>query len=256
MAGNPAPAECRTFHFHTVWRATVGLIAFVATSLMMWHCLEMIAPDCSETTSGEMFAVLFVTWVALTVIVNAAFFRGPLLAHCLSPVATFFFVLCLSNWETRILVARWHANPPPRPVFCNYFVEDERVLLPYWGRAERISDERGNLMCADHEDNLLAIVINGASGGRTSMQRTSIDEYQFRVVDGSSERWVGVHRTRDALVVVRSDGAVASFPLTVNVAKAFHEERRRSKIKDLLLDVGVLLDAADLLKLNSFVTPM
>ena len=121
-----------------------------------------------------------------------------------------------------------------------------------------MSDEVGNRIWADHEDNSLVPVLHGstnASGpfswtGPITGQR----ETRFAIVDDLSEQWTTVRRTKNELTVIRPDAITASFVLPQHVVKTFHEKRRSAASKDIIVDVGLLLDVKDRAKLDSFVS--
>lgn len=254
MLDHLASAQSIVPRIRNASRVAVGMVAFVATSLGMWHLAELAAPNCHEGNPFEMLALRFLTWVVLTAIAYLTFLPASIYLRVLIPVANFFFVFCLSVLQAEILIARLYSSPPPRPLFHNQFVGDERVLLPYWRRDPPLSDNRGNLMFADDADNMLAIVIKGSRNGCSSTRAVSNDELQVEVVDEATTRWVSVRRDQNSLVAVRPNGDVAKFSLAPGAAEVFHREHRSRRLADLLFEVEPLMENDDYRMLNSFVS--
>jgi hypothetical protein len=126
--------------------------------------------------------------------------------------------------EINFLIWYWHEYPPTRPMFSNIYSDHERALLPFWHHEWPMMDESGNLVLADHDDNVLVAVINGAPGKSWagSYQITGQDEAQFSVRGSVPKGAVTIERTKNELIVIAQDQAIGRFPLQPDVAREFH----------------------------------
>ena len=141
-------------------------------------------------------------------------------------------------------------------MFHNHFGEHERVLLPFWHEDWGMGDDAGNLFWADHEDNVLVVVIAGAADGSWSGPHLGQNESRFYIGDGSTGEMVTVQRTTNELVIIAPNGSIGRFPLPPGVAKSFHEEHRfqNKATVDLFTDLRVVLDAATRRTMDKFLT--
>ena len=168
-----------------------------------------------------------------------------------TPVALFL----LWHLEIATLVLLWHRFPPPRPMFHNDLVDDERTLLPYWYRPMPVTDRLGHWAWADHRDNLLLVVAFGVpETGRGNALGSNRFEYRVKVGPDHQDRYVTLKRATDALVVALPDGSHRSFVLGPGQAKRFHEARVSSNAKNVLREAGELLDPAEKAKLDKFLS--
>ena len=154
----------------------------------------------------------------------------------------FGFGACVFVWSffaltVSFLIAELNSNPPQRPMFHNYFGEHERALLPYWHQDWAMCDDFGTLMWADHTDNLIVAVIDGADAGSWSGPVTGLTESEFQIGDGSTSGTVTIGRVTNSLLVIAPDGSVGEFRLKSDVVQDFHEQRRSKKVTYLLNDV-------------------
>ncbi len=183
--------------------------------------------------------------------------RGLAGAIFAAPVALYL----LLSVEFKVISLVLLCMPPPRPMFCNNFVYDDRAPLPYWRHSTAIADRFGHWGWADYEDNLLLIVVTGvpATGvsGTTFWEvHTTIPEGMHEstitIGDGPNERSTVLQRTQNALVVILPNGDSGHFALNSGLARQFHEERRYKDVENVLREAGELLEHAEKMKFVKF----
>ena len=142
-----------------------------------------------------------------------------------------------------------------------------QLLLPTWGSEDAIPrpylgednlpmlDKLGNVAWADHADNVIVLIVRGATNSQWNEPVTGREETKFRAGPVSYEPeqvgpWITVRRTSNKLIVIRANGIARSYPLPPDVVKRFHEShpyqpypRVEAHISDSLeSDLGTLLD--------------
>jgi hypothetical protein len=160
-------------------------------------------------------------------------------------------------WLTEIEAIGWamHRYPPPRPMFCNDFVSDERTLLPYWYGPETLSDTYGHWAWCDYGDNALVVIATGVPAelqdGFYCMSMSSgiqpgTRESVIHLRADPDKGLITLPRTRDVLVIVLPDGKMQQFPLPPGEAKRFHKARpSQLKKQNLLREATALLAPPD-----------
>lgn len=149
-----------------------------------------------------------------------------------------------------------HLRPPPRPMFHNHFVDDDRVLLPYWREDSPIMDGFGNLCFADHEDNLLVVILSRVpyAGSWGWLTTVGLYETRFQFHDEPGGRTVTVPRTKDTLIVVLPSGEQQQFGLDPTLARQFHLDRYPSNnVKNVLREAGELLASEERQAFDAFI---
>ena len=230
-----------------------GLFLLITTATVIFSLLAWIAPHTGMGQMGPMMLLFLVAWAAFTVILSRAFAPKVWIRASIS-IVMFFAVYAMFAVAIKIMIARLHAHPPPRPMFHNFFGEHERVLLPFWHEGFPLLDAQGNLMWADYDDNVLVILLNAAPDGSWSGGPIADEaETRFPVGVGSQEQWVTVQRTSNSLIVIRQDGSQADFPIPPDAATSIYEKGQSQFSKSFPVDVGTLLDASDKHRLDAFV---
>jgi hypothetical protein len=167
--------------------------------------------------------------------------------------ATLVGLVLLWRLEVESLVWLLHHFPPPRPMFCNDFVDDDRALLPYWYPPVPDVDRLGHWAWADRRDNVLLVVATGVpKPSRLGALASGPQQCMVRVGDDREDRFVTLRRTRDALVVVLPDGSLGQFGLTPGLAEQFDAARRSRRVNNLLWEAGGLLEPGEKAEFDKF----
>jgi hypothetical protein len=151
-------------------------------------------------------------------------------------------------FPAEVSVLSWilHRVPPPRPMFSNEFVDDERTLLPYWYDPISIVDRFGHWGWADYKDNLLLIVVTGVpETSRWQALSPGTHETTIAIGDDHKGQFMVLQRTRNVLVVILPSGDSGHFALKSGLASQFHQERRSKDVKNVLREAGELLEPAE-----------
>lgn len=234
--------------FHLGIASALAVILTGAMGIFAW-----MAPDMGMHSVGALILLDAITWAVCTGVLGLTYAR-TLIGWIEFALLSFVCLYAIFSYETNYLIAYEYAHPPPRPMFHNLFCEDERVLLPSWRRPFPIEDAQKNAMWADHDDNMMALVIKGDLDGSYLSPRTGPKEATFHIHGFGVRGDVVVPRTTNALIVIRTDGEVRQFKLNPNVVRDFHKQRQSKSIKDLIADASVLLDAADRTALQTFLS--
>lgn len=227
------------------------IAALVVTLTLAMGLFAAMAPAVGMTTVYIPILLFLATWVACSFILCMGYAQN-LPAWLAIPLMSFFAVSVIFSCEAEFLIDYKYAHPAPRPMFYNLFAGHERSLLPYWHEDMPMSDENHNLIWADDDDNVLALVVKGSFDGSYVSPRSGLKESSIHVHGFGVSRDVVVPRTTNALVVIRTDGKVQQFKLKPAVVRDFHQQRAHKRIKDLIADASVLLDAADRTALLTF----
>jgi hypothetical protein len=207
------------------------------------------APGIGEL-NGMILLIPFsivVAWLLLVLLIIACWggrslWRVALLTVIVPAIP---FLLCLL-WRLEIASMVWlmHRFPPSRPIFHNDFVDDDRVLLPFWDEGSCLVDRHGHWAWADYDDNVLLVVATGVpEWSRTNALSSGISSSKVCVGDDRDKRFMTLKRTTDALVVVLPDGSIGRFALASGLAKRYHLTRWLSHVDE----GSVLREARELL---------
>jgi hypothetical protein len=216
------------------------------------------APFIGESNGGIflVFLSLLIAWPVVAGLVIARwggrnFWRLGLSVAVVpvTPVALFLL------WHVEIagLVLLRHRFPPPRPMFCNNLVDDERTLLPYWYPPMPVVDRVGHWAWADHQDNLLLVVVLGVpETARVNALASDSSRSRVKIGADREDRYLTLKRTTDALVVILPDGTSRQFVLGPGLAKQFHQTWMSRPVENVLREVGELLGPTEKSALDKF----
>ena len=169
-------------------------------------CCAAVVLFSKESLVGGTFAVA-VAWVLLSLLLPVAR-RGLVLS-----IVFVGALMVLFRLEIAALSLPLHRFPPPRPMFCEKFGEDEQQLLPSWHPSCEDADRYGNWAWVDKQDNVLLIVVTGEPrGARKNALQTGLFKCRVKVGADYEERFVTLPRMKDTLVVVLPDGSLHRFP--------------------------------------------
>jgi hypothetical protein len=110
----------------------------------------------------------------------------------------------------------------PRPVFHNGFYVLEMKFVPAWHPSRAEWDEFGQYVRADYRDNLLVVILTGASPGADQPLWGGLTDYTVRVGAEDGYQTITLPRIKDAFVLVSPDGTHQQFPLEPGWAEFFH----------------------------------
>jgi len=160
----------------------------IATPLLAW-----VAVASARTTLGGAAAAL----LAIGTIIAILFLGTPLIAAAMKLV------------------------PPPRPMFSNHFGDHDRILLPVWWRPFHLRDASERWAWTDHDDNVIVLIDVGKHGSaRLRGSKGGMTETEFGLMVDGVEKFTLVQRSRNRLIVLRTDAARVDLSLPDGAARA------------------------------------
>ena len=117
MTSSGSNAQQHARRSRSTLRAVLALAIAVVITVILW---AWIAPHIHMGTAALGLLFFLAVWAAFTVILVRAFAR-TMGMRVLLAAGALFLVWAIIAVETRLLVARRYSNPPPRPMFQNYF---------------------------------------------------------------------------------------------------------------------------------------
>ncbi len=212
-----------------------ALTTGLALAAVVAIAVASIAWLASESERFAMSWLLVGVWFVVSLILTRVFGHTPY--RRLGVVAgVFLFVILLFEVQLAVMDAALRKWPPPRPMFHNYFGIMFWSLLPTWGSAESVPmpykvndnppmlDKMGNMAWADHDDNVIVVVVGASVNNQANYPETGQAETKFWAGPFGLEKphpAVTVQRTSDRLIVIRPDGAVRSYALRPAQPKSF-----------------------------------
>ncbi len=142
----------------------------------------------------------------------------------------------------------------PRPVFHNQWGLHKFCIVPYWRPDHLWPDKFCQYVRADDRDNLLVVILTGASPGVDQPLFGGMTEYTVRVGTKDAFKAIALPRIKDSLVVVLPDGTHRQFPLVPGRAKSFHHLIWGNEYKlNLLREAREVLDSASQIDFDAFI---
>lgn len=228
----------------------------VSAALWILYIVGLVAISPS-VGMGSVFGCTAYCLLGMLAISLAAYYAtvGPTRRRfalaCIAAIAT-----VLTTYITfDLIIALCYAYPPPRPLFRNILIGDDRVLLPVWAHESHHIDSQNTIALVDHGENLIVMIRpNGATPKKLPEVQCSFDTVRVNYIGSTPSSWL-VTRQCNLLVIVSYQLDPLEFRLAAGAAKRLESDFYDDPSISLLSTAAKYVEPADRAKFLELAAP-